>query len=167
MAPGMVPQGVQGRAPDGRPLLLPAGERDSMPALVSHWGPWVHPPRQRAQGPAPKPRWMPLPEWREAQGIKTTRRRRLVRGHPRVVFGALAAVQQGLAAWRGGGAACQDAVQGRGWRAAAVEAVSDLRELLLVPCQLTPALAATPPGPRDGLSHMLVALDTSHGGGVD
>ena len=71
------------------------------------------------------------------------------------------------AAWRGGGAACQDAVQGRGWRAAAVEAVSDLRELLLVPCQLTPALAATPPDPQDGLSHMLVALDTSHGGGVD
>src|SRR5712691_10812651 len=91
--------------------------------------------------PPPKPRWMPLPALRYAQGVKT-RRRRLVDVKHRVVFGMLEAVQQVLAAcgWqsntacverlnlslrqacRRGGAACQYAVQGRGGLAAAVDA---------------------------------------------
>src|SRR2546422_22635 len=56
------------------------------------------PARQRAQGPAPKPRWMPLPGLLYAQVVKTVRRRRLVRVRHRVVFGTLEAVQQVLAA---------------------------------------------------------------------
>ena len=41
---------------------------------------------------------MPLPGLLYAQGIKTVRQRRLVRVSPRVVFGTLAAIEQGLAA---------------------------------------------------------------------
>jgi hypothetical protein len=41
---------------------------------------------------------MPLPELLYAQGIKTVRRRRLVRVRQRVVFGTLEAIQQVLAA---------------------------------------------------------------------
>src|SRR6266478_1749975 len=37
------------------------------------------PQRRQATGPAPKPRWMPLPGLLYAQVIKTVRRRRLVR----------------------------------------------------------------------------------------
>jgi IS1 family transposase len=69
-----------------------------LPALLAHFGFWVHPERQQATGPSPKPRWMPRPELLYAQGIKTTRRRRLVRVTHRVVFGTRAAVEQVLAA---------------------------------------------------------------------
>jgi hypothetical protein len=41
---------------------------------------------------------MPLPQWLYAQVVKTIRRRRLVRVSHRVVFGALEAVEQVLAA---------------------------------------------------------------------
>src|SRR5262249_16249283 len=49
-------------------------------------------------GPAPKPRWMPLPGLLYAQVIKTMRRRHLMLVSHRVVFGTLEAVQQVLAA---------------------------------------------------------------------
>ena len=67
-------------------------------ALLTHFGQWVQPPRRQDKGPAPKPRWMPLPGLLYAQVIKTVRRRRLVRVRHRVVFGTLEAVQQVLAA---------------------------------------------------------------------
>jgi IS1 family transposase len=98
MAQGFVPQVVQVLAPDGVPLFLTDGDKDYMPALLTHFGSWVERPRQRAQGPAPKPHWMPLPSLRYAQGIKVTRRRRLVRVSHRVVFGTLAVIEQVLAA---------------------------------------------------------------------
>jgi hypothetical protein len=53
--------------------------------------------RRQATGPAPTPRWMPLPQLLYAQGITTVRRRRLVRVTHRVVFGTLAAIEQVLA----------------------------------------------------------------------
>jgi hypothetical protein len=58
----------------------------------------VQPPRRQAQGPTPKPRWMPLAELLYAQVVKTLRRRRLVAVKPHVVFGTKAAVDQVLAA---------------------------------------------------------------------
>jgi len=85
-------------APDCAPLFLTDGFREYLTALLTHSGDWVQPARQRAQGPAPKPRWMPLPQLLYAQVIKTGRRRRLVRVRHRVVFGTLEAVQQVLAA---------------------------------------------------------------------
>src|SRR4029453_14047372 len=61
-------------------------------------GGWVQPPRRHATGPAPKPRWMPLPGLLYAQVVKTMRRRPLVHVKHRVVFGTLEAVEQVLAA---------------------------------------------------------------------
>src|SRR2546428_7599136 len=85
-------------APDCAPLFLTDGFREYMTALLSHYGHWVQLPRRQAHGPAPKPRWMPLPGLLYAQVVKTVRRRRLVRVSDRVVFGSLETVQQSLAA---------------------------------------------------------------------
>src|SRR5216683_2237052 len=97
MAQRVVHHAVQVLAPDWAPLFLTDGFREYMTALLTHFGSWVQPDRQRAQGPAPKPRWMPLPQLLYAQVVKTIRRRRLVRVTHRVVFGTLEAVQQVLA----------------------------------------------------------------------
>jgi transposase-like protein len=98
MAQGVVHQVVQVLAPDCVPLFLTDGFTEYATALLTHYGQWVHLPRQRAQGPAPKLRWMPLPQVLYAQVIKTVRRRRLVQVRHRVVFGTLEAMQQVLAA---------------------------------------------------------------------
>jgi IS1 family transposase len=98
MTQRFVHQVVQVLAPDCAPLFLTDGFREYMTALLTHYGYWVHPPRRQDKGPAPKPRWMPLPQLLYAQVIKTVRRRHLVRVSHRVVFGTLEAVQQVLAA---------------------------------------------------------------------
>src|SRR5262249_30117138 len=98
MAQRVVHQVAQVVAPDCAPLFLTDGFREYLTALLTHYGQWVQPARRRAQGPAPKPRWMPLPQLLYAQVIKTVRRRRLVRVSHRVVFGTLEAAQQVLAA---------------------------------------------------------------------
>src|SRR5712692_781210 len=98
MAQRVVHQVAQVLAPGCVPLFLTDGFKEYTTALLSHFGQWVQPSRQQTTGPAPKPRWMPLPGLRYAQVIKTVRRRRLVRVRHRVVFGTLEAVQQVLAA---------------------------------------------------------------------
>src|SRR5438309_7650133 len=98
MAQRFVHPVAQVLAPDCAPLFLTDGFREYLPALLTHDGQWVQPPRHQAKGPAPKPRWMPLPALLYAQVVKTVRRRRLVRVRHRVVFGTLEAVQQVLAA---------------------------------------------------------------------
>src|SRR5262249_31450912 len=97
MAQGFVHQVVQMLAPGCVPLFLTDGVKEYMTALLTHYGQWVQPARQGAQGPAPKPRWMPLPGLLYAQVVKTMRRRRLVAVKHRMVFGTLAAVNQLLA----------------------------------------------------------------------
>ena len=97
MAQRVVQQVVQVLAPDCAPLFLTDGVREYLTALLTHYGQWVQPPRRQAQGPAPKPRWMPLPHLLYAQVVKTVRRRRLVAVTHRVVFGTLEAVNQVLA----------------------------------------------------------------------
>ena len=67
-------------------------------AFLAHWGHWVQPGRKRDRGPAPKPRWMPVPELLYAQVVKSYRRRRLVAVKHRVVFGTMEKVMQVLAA---------------------------------------------------------------------
>jgi hypothetical protein len=80
------------------PVFLTDGFKEYATALLTHYGQWVQPARRQATGPAPKPRWMPLPQLLYAQVLKTVRRRRLVRVRHRVVFGTLEAIQQVLAA---------------------------------------------------------------------
>jgi IS1 family transposase len=98
MAQRVVHQVVQVLAPGCVPLFLTDGFKAYTTALLTHYGQWVQPARQRAQGPTPKPRWMPAPGLLYAQVVKTVRRRRLVRVRYRVVFGTLAAIEQVLAA---------------------------------------------------------------------
>src|ERR671923_1195731 len=98
MAQAVLHQIAQLLAPGCMPLFLSDGYPHYLTAIVTHFGHWVQPPRRQAQGPAPKPRWRPLPALLYAQVIKTTRRRRLVRVSHRVVCGTGEAVQQVLAA---------------------------------------------------------------------
>src|SRR5207253_11078058 len=98
MAQCVVHQVARLLAPDCRPLFLTDGYTDYFTAILTHFGHWVQPLRRQATGPAPKPRWIPLPGLLYAQVIKTVRRRRLVRVRHRVVFGTLAAIEQVLAA---------------------------------------------------------------------
>jgi IS1 family transposase len=97
MAQRVVHQVAQVVAPDCAPLFLTDGFREYLTALLTHYGQWVQPPRRQVQGPAPKPRWMPLPQLLYAQVVKTVRRRRLVRVSPRVVFGTLEVINAVLA----------------------------------------------------------------------
>jgi len=97
MAQRFVHHIAQVLAPDRAPLFVTDGFRAYLTALLTHYGHWVQPARHQARGPAPKPRWMPLPQVLYAQVIKTTRCRRLVRVRHRVVFGTLDAVNQVLA----------------------------------------------------------------------
>jgi IS1 family transposase/transposase-like protein len=97
MAQRVVPQVARVLAPGCMPLFLTDGFKEYTTALLTHYGHWLQPSRRQATGPAPKPRWMPLPQLLYAQGIKTVRRRRLGRVSHRVVFGTLAAIAQVLA----------------------------------------------------------------------
>jgi hypothetical protein len=101
MTQRFVPHVTQLLAPDCAPLFLTDGFREYLTALLTHYGQWVQPPRRQVPGPAPKPRWMPLPQLLYAQVVKTVRRRRLVRVRHRVVFGTLEAINAVLAphAW--------------------------------------------------------------------
>jgi IS1 family transposase len=97
MAQRVVHLVAQVLAPDCAPLFLTDGFREYLTALLTHYGQWVQPARRQAKGPAPKPRWMPLPQLLYAQVVKTIRRRRLVRVQHRVVFGTLETVNAVLA----------------------------------------------------------------------
>jgi IS1 family transposase len=97
MAQRVVHQVMEVLAPGCLPLFITDGFKEYMSALLSHCGSWVQPPRRQAKGPAPKPRWMPLPQLLYAQVVKTVRRRRLVRVSHRVVFGTLEAINAVLA----------------------------------------------------------------------
>src|SRR5215813_8725299 len=73
MAQRVVHQVVQVLAPDCAPLFLTDGFREYTTALLTHYGQWVQPARRWSQGPAPKPRWLPLPQLLYAQVVKQYR----------------------------------------------------------------------------------------------
>jgi len=97
MAQRVVHHVTQVLAPSCVPLFLTDGFKEYMTTLLTHYGQWRQSERRYAQGPAPKPRWMPWPELLYAQVIKTVRRRRLVRVTHRVVFGTFERITQVLA----------------------------------------------------------------------
>jgi IS1 family transposase len=98
MAQRVVHQVVQVLAQGCVPLCLTDGHRDYTMAFLAHWGYWVQPERQRERGPAPKPRWRPLPALLYAQVVKSYRRRRIMGVTYGVVFGTMERVQQVLSA---------------------------------------------------------------------
>jgi hypothetical protein len=93
MTPCVVHQMAQVLAPDCALLFLTDGFKRYTTALLTHFGKWVQPPHRWAQGPAPKPRWMPLPQWLYTQVAQQYRRRRLVGVRHRVVFGTLTEIK--------------------------------------------------------------------------
>jgi IS1 family transposase len=97
MAQRLVHQVVQILAPGCVPLFLTDGFKDYLTALLTHYGQWVQLSRRQDKGPAPKPRWMPLPALLYAQVVKSYRRRRMVGVTHRVVFGTQLAIEQVLA----------------------------------------------------------------------
>jgi hypothetical protein len=84
-------------APGCVPLFVSDGYPNYLTAIVTHFGHWVQPLRRQARGPAPKPRWMPIPELLYARVVKIMRRRRIVEVKHHVIFGTKAAVDQVLA----------------------------------------------------------------------
>jgi hypothetical protein len=147
MAQAVLHQVVQVLAPGCVPLFLSDGYAHYLTAIVAHCGHWVQPPRTQATGPAPKPRWMPLPALLYAQVVKTMRRRRLIEVKHRVVFGTQAAVEQVLAA-------C-------GWQIN----TSFVERLNLSLRQRVAAMgrrSATPCKSEDGLRHQLALFQVYH-----
>ena len=99
MAPAVLHQIVPLLAPGWVPLFLSAGYPPYRTAILTHVGHGTQPPRRQVSGPAPPPRWRPLPALLSAQVVKTRRRRRLVEVPHRVVCGPQAALDQVLAPW--------------------------------------------------------------------
>jgi IS1 family transposase len=98
IAQRVVHQVVGVLAPGCVPAWFSDGFKGYLPAILSHFGWWVHSERRRDKGPWPKPRWMPLPGLLYAQVVKQYRRKRVVGVQHRVVFGTLETVQHVLAA---------------------------------------------------------------------
>src|SRR5262249_35627746 len=92
-----VHQVAQGLEAGWGPPFLTHCSREWQTEWRTHYDRGCQPARQRAEGPAPKPRWMPLPQLLYAQVVKTVRRRRLAQVHHRVVFGTLETVNAVLA----------------------------------------------------------------------
>jgi IS1 family transposase len=80
-------------------LCLSDGFKGYLPAILGHFGFWVHPKRRQEKGPWPKPRWLPLPGLLYAQVVKQYRRKRVAGVKHRVVFGTMGAIDQVLAAY--------------------------------------------------------------------
>lgn len=62
MAQHLLHQVVHVLAPGCVPLFLTNGFNEYATALLTHYGAWAQPARRQAAGPAPKPRWRPLPQ---------------------------------------------------------------------------------------------------------
>jgi len=147
MAQAMLHQIVQLLAPGCVPLFLSDGNPNYLPAIVAHFGHWVQLPRCQARGPAPKPRWMPLPGLLYAQVIKRMRRRCIVEVIHRVVIGTQAKVDAVLAP-------C-------GWQIS----TAFIERLNLSLRQRVVAIrrrSASPCKSGDGLSHQLVLFQVYH-----
>ncbi len=96
LAQRVVRQGAHVLAPDWVPLFVTDGFRESLTALLTHYGQWSQPERRRATGARRKPRWVPLPQLCYAQVVKSYRRRRIVGVQHHVVFGTMERVKQVL-----------------------------------------------------------------------
>jgi len=97
MAQRLVHQVTQVLAVACVPLFLTDGFREYLTALVTHYGEWIQPEHRQANGPRPKPRWMPLPQLLYAQVVKSYRRRRIVGVSHRVIFGTVQTIESILA----------------------------------------------------------------------
>ena len=79
-------------APGVIPLFLSDQLAHYTTAILTHFGHWVQVPRRSKYGPAPKPRWEPLPELNYAQVVKRRFKGRVVEVTQRIVFGSTEAI---------------------------------------------------------------------------
>src|SRR4029434_10534662 len=86
MAQRVVHQVAQVLAPDCAPLFLTDGFKEYATPRLPTYGQWGQPARRQPAGPAPKPRWIPLPGLLYAQVIKAGRRILLARVSHRALF---------------------------------------------------------------------------------
>ena len=80
-------------APGVVPLFLSDQLAHYATAILTHFGHWVEVPRRSKYGPAPKPRWVPLPELNYAQVVKRRVEGRVVEVTQRVVFGCAETIE--------------------------------------------------------------------------
>ena len=147
MAQRVVHQVAQRLAPTCVPVCLSDGFKGYLPAIVGHFGFWVHPERRQDKGPRPKPRWMPLPGLLYVQVVKQYRRRRVVGVQHRVIFGTLVAIEQVLSTY--------------GWRinTAFVERLNlDIRQRVAAVGRRVNTLCKS----EDGLQQQLVLFQSYH-----
>lgn len=83
-------------APGVVPLFLSDQLAHYATALLTHFGHWVEGPRRSSHGPAPRPRWAPLPELNYAQVVKHRVKGRVVKVTQRVVFGCAETIRATL-----------------------------------------------------------------------
>jgi IS1 family transposase len=83
-------------APGVVPLFLSDQLVHYTTAILTHFGHWVEMPRRSKYGPAPKPRWMHLPELHYAQVVKRRVKGRVVEVTQRVVFGCAETINASL-----------------------------------------------------------------------
>ncbi len=79
-------------APGCVPLFLSDQWSPYATALLTHFGCWAEVARRSKYGPAPKPRWQPLPHLNYAQVVKRRVGGRVVEVTQRVVFGSAEAI---------------------------------------------------------------------------
>ena len=147
MAQRVVHQVAQRLASSYVPACFSDGFKGYLPAILGHFGVWVHPERRQDKGPWPKPRWMPLPGLLYAQVIKQYRRKRMVGVKHHVVFGTLGAIEQVLS--------------GCGWKinTAFVERLNlDIRQRVAAVGRRVNTLCKG----EDGLQHQLALFHTYH-----
>jgi IS1 family transposase len=99
MAQRVVHQVARRLASTCMPLWFSDGFKGYLPAILGHFGVCPQPERTRVRGPAPKPRWMPLPGPLYTQVVKQYRRKRVVGVQHRVVFGTRETVKHVLAVY--------------------------------------------------------------------
>jgi IS1 family transposase len=87
-------------APGVVPLFLSDQLAHYRTAILTHFGHWLAVPRRSKYGPAPKPRWEPLPELNYAQVVKRRVKGRVVEVTQRVVFGSAETITASL--WSAG-----------------------------------------------------------------
>jgi IS1 family transposase len=83
-------------APGVVPLFLSDQLVHYTTALLTHFGHWVERPRRSKYGPAPKPRWEPLPALNYAQVVKRRVKGHVVEVTQRVVFGCAETIKATL-----------------------------------------------------------------------
>lgn len=173
MAQRVVHQVTQGLAPACVPRWLTDGLKDYATALLTHVGQWRQPERRQDKGPRPQPRWLPLPDLRYAQVVKSYRHPAGHRAAPGGLWldhqHRVCRAPQPRCPPAGGGDRTpgQYPVPRRSRRAGSVGPVAGLAQFCLASRQFASAVAGSRSHQRPWFGEGVAALHTGDGGGRD